>query len=162
MNSNDMNTLNKEDLVFLKKLGKKMNKQNNCCTQFPLFVIKQKVKRYGDSGWCSEVERLEEIDESLYCQKCLKKYEKGKKLPDYCEECDSECFAHYNWEDEIVENVGCFFTSKEAKEHILLNYYHYHNPFVYGISCWRNYEMQKVLEILSRLGGNGKALSHYK
>jgi len=160
-----MNTINEEDLKFLIDTGKEMNKQNNRCTQFPVFVVMHKVKVYGDSSYCSEVERKNREDynaEEVLCDKCQKLFDKDKKLPDYCEECGSDGFSWFNWEDKIEDGCGVFLTAKAAQRHIDENYYHYYKPFTYGISCWRNPEMQKVLEILSKLGGNGEALSHYK
>jgi len=157
--------MEQKDLDFLIELGKEMNTQNNRSTQFPAFVVMQKVKVYGDSSYCSEVERKNSDDynwEDVLCDKCQKLLEDGKELPDLCDDCNDEGFLWFNWEDKIVDNCGMFLTAKAAQRHIDENHYHYNKPFTYGISCWRNYEMQRVLEILSKLGGNGEALSHYK
>lgn len=154
--------ISKEDEKFLLDLSRKMKKQNNRATQFPMFVIKQKVKVYGDSSWCSEVERKEEFDLEDYngnsnlCEKCEKIYEEQgafSELPDYCEECDSDIYVWFNWEDETVEDCGSFFLAEEAQKHIDANDYHYHKPFVYGIPSWRNYDTQRVLTILAGLEG---------
>lgn len=153
--------LTKENLDFLIDLGKRMNAQNNRATQSPMFVVKQKVRVYGERGWCSETERRDDSDGEL-CEECQKIEEEGGELPEYCPHCDDECFVSFNWEDEIVEDCGAFFTAEAAQNHIDCNGYHYHKPFVYGIPSWRNPEMKKVLEILSILGNDGgKPLDHY-
>lgn len=146
--------MKQKDLEYLIELGKKMNLQSPRSTQFPMFVVKQKVKVYGDKDWCAERERREDYD-SAVCETCETNYADGagEDYPDDCSECDEECFVHFNWEDEIVEVCGSFFTAEEAQKHIDLNSYHYRKPFVFGIPSWRNPEMQRVLNILSKLGG---------
>ena len=153
--------MNKEDLKFLKELGKKMNAQDNRATQFPMFVVKQKVKQYLNEDYCSECERREEYNGSL-CDKCQKLVDNDEELPERCDDCPSDVFDWFEWKDKIVEDCGAFFTAEEAQEHINMNSYHYTEPFVYGIPSWRNYEMQKVLNILSKLGGDGESNNWYK
>jgi len=162
MQENKPVNLTSEDLNYLIELGKKMNQQSNRMTQFPMFVVKQKVKRYGDCSWCDEVERVDGVDYNDLCENCHKKMENNEDYSEYCDDCDEKSFVWFKWDDKIVEECGSFFTSEAAEQHIRLNHYHYHEPFVYGIPSWRNFEMQKVLKILSKLGGDGKALNHYK
>lgn len=147
-------------MIDIKKIGEKMVKQHNRMTQYPLFVIMQKVKRYGEQGWCNEAERKSDLDEDLFCESCAKKQDDGE-APDYCEACDSSCFVWFNWEDEIVDNVGVFFTEEECEEHIRLNGYHYTKPSSYVVSAWRNPEMQEVMRHLITLSGS-EIPSHYK
>jgi len=149
------------DLQFLRDLGNKINAQDPRGTQFPMFVIKQKVKVYGDSSYCSEKERREDYDGEV-CEKCQRILDEGGYLPEDCNDCDDECFVYFNWEDQIVENCGSFFTAEAAQQHIDQNYYHYTKPFTYAIGSWRNYELQNVLEILSKFGTGLEAISQYK
>lgn len=150
-----------KDLQFLIELGTKMNSQDNRATQFPLFQIRQKTKRYGQYDGCERDENYEGFGLCAECQKIAE--DSGMSdLPDNCPDCDDECYRYFVWEDVPVNDCGIFFTAEEAETHIKLNHYHYCEPYVYGISSWRNPEMQKVLEILSKLGGGGEAKPWYK
>lgn len=160
LNNGEVASFLEEDIRSLIELGKKINNQDPRGTQFPMFVIKQKVKVYGEQGCCSEHERREDYDGDV-CEDCQKLLDNDEELPDECWKCDDECFVNFNWEDQTVEDCGSFFTAEAAKEHIRLNDYHYNKPFVYAIASWRNYELQKVLEILSRLGTGNEAISTY-
>jgi len=159
-----INKISDEDLAFLVKLGKEMNACNNRGTQFPMFEIRQKVKRWVEVGedW-DERERVEDAQPYCLCPKCRELYDNDEDLPDDCDDCDEEAYNHYKLEDEIVDRCGMFFTDKQAQEHIDLNDYHYNQPFTYATGSWRNYDLQKVLEILSKLGSeDDKPLSHYQ
>ena len=150
------------DLKFLIELGKKMNAQDNRATQFVMFQVRQQEKVYTPDGDYST--RKDEIDGPDLCGNCFELYKENKDIPEKCEDWDCRgSFVHYNLEDAPVSDIGLFFTAKVAQAHIDQNHYHYDRPFVYGVSCWRNYEMQNVLEILSKLGSDdNQALSHYK
>lgn len=154
--------MNANDLFKLTELGVEINAQDSRSTQWPIFVIKQKVKAYGDSDWRENSERKEGNDRSEICESCDKLLEADKDLPDYCEDCPSDHFIWFDWEDETVDNCGFFFSAKAAQHHIDLNHYHYNKPFVYAVSAWRNPELQTILNLLSRLGNNGEALEQYK
>lgn len=121
----------------LEKIGKEMIRQNNRATQFPLFIIMEDVKVYGlDPDWQDcESEENEEGD-----------------------------LVYYRMEEQPNLSAGVFFTAKACEDHIRANHYHYNNPRSYGISAWRNYEMQTVmLEIVARgLEKGEKIPSHYK
>lgn len=156
-----MQNISEEDKKYLLELSKKMNSQDNRATQFPMFVIKQKVKVYGREECCDELERKEEQDDDEMCETCSEKYEEGTDLLDNCQDCDPRCFIEFNWEDETVEDAGSFFTAEAAQDHIDRNAYHYNKPFTYGIPSWRNPEMQIVLKIISSLE-TGEARSCYK
>lgn len=152
---NNKNMLEKEDLDFLIELGKKINAQDPRGTQSPLFIIKQKVKNYGPDGCCNEADRIDEPDRDYLCESCEKLLDNDEMLPEWCDHCDHDAFNWYNWEDApVIEDVGVFITAEAAQDHIDANDYHYCKPFTYGIGTWRNPEMKRVLEILSKLGSN--------
>ena len=151
--------MEKEDLDFLIELGKKMNEQNPRGTQNPMFIIKQKVRVYGESGCCNETERREDYDGDV-CDSCQKLLDNDEELPDDCPYCDDECFVHFNWEDEAVEDTSAFFTAEAAQEHIDLNDYHYHKPFTYATGTWRNPEMRRLQNILAKLGGDKDSITY--
>lgn len=157
--------MNDKDLQFLTELGRKMNAQDNRMTQFPMFQIRHKVKRYlsYDMDWDEKERNFDGGGE--ICEKCEENYADGEgdDYPNDCDECDVECFRYFVWEDEIVNNCGNFFTEEAAEEHIRLNHYYYYEPYTYAIGSWRNEELQEVLNILSRLGSdNGEAKNYYE
>lgn len=133
-------------------MAKQMAEQGNDATQYPLFVIKQKVKVYGESDWSSESERIPDGEGDL-CERCQKLEDENMDLPEFCYDCPSTLFAHFNWADETVDEVGVFFTKRAAKEHIRTNYYNYNQPFVFCTGAWRNPEMHKVMRWIFELAG---------
>jgi len=148
-----MFNISEENKKFLIELSEKINKQDNRATQYPLFQVRTKKRIYGEQGWRDECERKEDdsIEFDMMCKKCQELYKKDEELPNWCEECDSVCFAWYSLEYTPVEDCGLFFTAKAAQRHIDENSYHYTDPIVYGIGAWRNPEMQKVMQIISSL-----------
>lgn len=129
--------------MTIKDIGHEMAKQDNRATQYPMFVVYHMVERAVPDG-CGESRRKEELEEEWLCEDCLKLYHKDKELPDFCYNCDSECFWNCETELEPDLQAGVFFTAKACQEHIDANHYHYNEPVVYGIGSWRNPEMQAV------------------
>jgi hypothetical protein len=146
-----MLTLSNEQTRFLVELTEKLIRQDNRATQYPLFVIQIDKKAYGDSSWCSDAERKEDYDRNLMCGNCQEKWDKNIDVPDYCEDCDGDCFVWFNVEQEFDLNSGVFLTAEACEEHIRRNHYHYTNPKSYAVSAWRNPEMQEILKILFTL-----------
>lgn len=142
----------KEKLDFLHELGKKMNAQDNRGTQFPLFVVRQRVRKYNYNQDGEFSERLEDYDEDSLCEKCEKLADEGDVLPDECDDCESSSFVRYDLDYEFDMRAGVFFTEEACDAHIKANHYHYHEPSSYAIGAWRNWEMQKMLQIVSELG----------
>lgn len=147
----------------LEEIGKEMAVQNNRATQFPLFIIMADVERAVPEG-NGEKRRKDSDYQDFYrgmCAECSTKHEEDGTQPDYCEECDPDCF----WDCEISQEpdlrAGVFFTAKACQEHIIENHYHYTNPQVYGIGAWRNPEMQQVMFHLIEKAGK-EVPSHYK
>lgn len=143
----------------LKQLALEMESQDNRATQYPLFVIMVDKKVYGSYEWCDEAERKEESDGEL-CSSCEKLADEGEELPEYCNNCDSDCFVWFKWEQDFDLEAGVFLTAKACDEHIRLNHYHYTNPRSYGISAWRNYEMQDIMKLIFDMIGLDTP-SHY-
>lgn len=135
----------------LLEIGAEMRTQNNRGTHLPLFVVMEDVKVYGEQSWCNEVERRSEYDRELLCEKCAVLAEGNDTLPDYCEDCDSDLYVWFNWEERESVKAGVFFTARACDEHIRLNGYHYCKPRSYAISAWRNPEMEAVMDFLKGL-----------
>lgn len=145
-------TLSDEQYKTIENIVNEMLTQSNRATQYPLFVVQEDVKVYGDESWCNHCERKEESDGEL-CEKCYQLQQDNEDLPDYCMDCDSDCFVWYNWEEQFDLRSGVFFTAKACEEHIRLNHYHYIKPRSYGIGNWRNYEMPEVMKLLFTITG---------
>jgi len=129
-------------------ISKEMNIQDNRCTDYPLFVVMVDEEHWCNEGIADKHKRIEETDPELLCEDCLAKYHEDDELPDFCEECDPDAFVWYRIVDHIDLNPGVFFTAKACQEHIDANKYHYNNPRVYGIGCWRNEEMRGVIDFM--------------
>lgn len=140
-------TISDEQFDFINGVAKEMEKQSNRATQFPLFVIQVDVKRYGDSSWCNEAERKDDSDGEM-CDSCEKLYDDSEEIPEYCSDCDSDCFVWFNWDTEFDLNAGVFFTAEACEKHIKQNDYHYTNPKSYAIGAWRNPEMEQFLGLI--------------
>ncbi len=150
-----------DEIAYL--TGRKMAEQDNRHTQYPLFVVRNKVKRYCAAEDAEFSDRYEFAPKNAICDDCRKQEEEGE-LPDQCrtDECLEEAFAWFNW--EWVEDIraGVFFTAEECERHLKKNAYHYHEEaHVYCVSAWRNPEMQAVMQHLIE-GAGMKVPSHYR
>ena len=146
--------------MTIKDIGKEMAKQNNRATQYPMFVVYHEVERAVPDG-CGESRRKPEMDSSLMCDKCCEMEEANENPPDYCPDCDEDCFWNCEVEPEPDLTPGVFFTAEACQKHIDENHYHYQKPVVYGIGSWRNPEMQLVQKHLLEIAGE-KIPSHYQ
>lgn len=133
----------------VEEIGKEMAKQKNFGTQYPLFALQEKVKR-----WVRD--EYEDHDGAELEQACEEHEETGDIVED-CEECSWNYFV---WETQYNLNPGIFLTEEAGLQHIKDNHYHYNEPSLYVVSAWRNYEMQLVMQHLIEQGGK-KVPSHY-
>lgn len=141
----------------LKAIGSEMVQQNNRATENVMFVIEVDKKVWVTAGEdYDERERVEDTNEFMLCESCAKDFEEsgGERPLESCEQCDEECFNHYRIERTFDLRAGVFLTAKACNEHIQANAYHYDNPKSFGISAWRNPEMQAVMQMLIFLSGN--------
>lgn len=143
-------------------IGKEMVTQSNRSTQYPLFVIQAEKRVWVAPGQdYDERQRAEDLNEFYLCESCEKLHDSEEELPDECEACDEEAFDHFRIEHYYDLAPGVFFTAKACDEHIASNHYHYRNPRSYGISAWRNYEMQEVMRHI--IGEHTSEIpSHYR
>jgi len=155
---NILDKISKEDQEFLEELSKEMNTQDKRCTAYVMFMIYDKIKVFrGDAG--NEIERkdIDYVDKNLLCEKCSKLNEDGEDLPETCEDCDPDCFYTFDWEDQPQNSYGVFFTAKACERAVQRYRHHFNKPFSYGISAYHSAEMQRVMEIISKLTlKNGK------
>lgn len=156
-----------DDFKTVRDLGVIMASQNNRGTQYPLYAVQVDKKVYMPhaAGWDYDgYERkdpdVEHVDDWYLCTDCQEKREKGKQLPDECDDCSPECFNWYMLEAELDMQPGLFLTELGCQNHIDANSYHYQNPRVYAVSAWRNYEMQAVMRQVIK-AGDAEVPSHY-
>ncbi len=152
------------DLVIKKKakiknISNEMRKQNNRCTQYPLFVIVDTVLRAAPYGQEDGRERIEETEPDSLCHSCLIRYQQDEDIPNECRDCEPKAFNYYIEVEEPQLEYGVFFTAKACDDCITSNHYHFRKPRSYGIGSYRNYEMQAVQQHLLSLTGN--IPSHY-
>jgi hypothetical protein len=133
------------------KTSNEMNTQNNRCAEYPLFVIQEDMEEWCNEGIADRCKRTEETDVDLLCEECSKIWDEDGELPENCENCEHDAFDWYRIVDHIDLNAGVFLTAKACQEHIDCNSYHYENPRVYGIGCWRNPEMEEVIKFMRGL-----------
>lgn len=144
-----------EDVGFLEELSKKMVEQNKRSTSYPLFVVYDREKIVGEG---SETERKEDQPEDLLCSECKKVEEEGGELPDWCINCDTECFWFFEWQDKIQENHGIFFTAEACDAYIRSRRYEFDKPYSYAISAYWSEEMKRVMDIIVNLTGDSQIL----
>lgn len=144
---------------ILQETSKNMRTQNNRATQYPLFVIQNRVKEWvaPEVGVGYEYKELkEDYDNDDICDSCMAAIESEKaEYPDEdCVYCSEGLYNHYNLKWEFDLTAGVFFTEEAAKKHIKQNYYHYHEDVrTYVVGAWRNPEMQEVMKMLVGLTG---------
>lgn len=135
----------------LNKIGKEMVKQSNRGTQSVMFIIQEEQTRPGNEDY-------DEIDHFAYrfCEEhSTEDWGEGEVIegkeddPSIDKQVLHDCFLCDNipmvkeYVDR-VRTVGTFFTEKAAQDHLDENHYHYGKTRIYGISSWRNPEMQSV------------------
>lgn len=161
--------LTAEDIKFLKELKHELNTQDNRITANPRFYQVQHDKFVGSAYKEGEYFEALHDGESLgiyeyskdgveEIKKCLREYydEDEEKLKEVEEietysldnsELGLECIIG-NYE-HVYSNA--FLTEKACKRHIEGNKHHYRNPIDYLQHAFRNPELEKVLEILSKI-----------
>lgn len=135
----------------LHKIGNDMVQQDCRITQNVLFVVQETVERVVPMGLADERRRVD-CDSPDYwkgmCETCAAMDENGDCLPDDCQDCDDNLFYWVAIERDLNFEAGVFFTEAACDAHIKQNHYHYNEPRSYGISAWRNPEMQAVMNDL--------------
>lgn len=155
------------DLLEISRL---MRTQSNRHTQFPLFVVVEKL----------EVPKPEDCGEhtqyysSEYPSLTVEQYEQFERAQDdythdvdvvkdvleligvsEVNDIDLEDYrkVDYDIEDVVSDRAGVFFTEAACELHIRQNHYHYKQPRSYVISAWRNPEMVETMQMLLKLTG---------
>lgn len=147
-----------EQYEFLMNLSKEINTQDNRITADPIFCVYQKVmtpmpEGCGEEGWINEDgnlltdEDINEIaDEYNEEHKDDKEKTEFKDDEEILEELEYRK-VNYEFKDVLVSGQP-YFSEKAAQDHIDCNHYHYHKPFTYVESAWRNDEWQVIRGII--------------
>lgn len=150
-----------EQYDFLRNLSKELKTQDNRITANPVFCVYEKKIVFVPDD-CGDHINWFDNEGSILSKKDIKKiikeYLKDNKDSSILDEEDileelEYRKASYNIEDVKVSGQS-YFTEKAAQKHIDQNHYHYKEPFVFAESAWRNYEFQKLREIILNLTNN--------
>lgn len=139
----------------MKEIGEEMNEQDKRSTAHVIFVIQSKRRRVATEFEDADIFEYtdadnETIDEENICEGCK----------DYFGDCKKETPCYENkigyveeWVFDFDSGGAFFFTAKACDIHIENNRHHYGKEArSYGISAYRNLELQKVMHYLSALG----------
>jgi len=143
---------------FLKNLAKTIqDEQENLSpthiTTDPCFCVYRKdyciaeTDFYDDNGWVDDEGDWIGYDNifGFVKQKLRDGYEfKNRTFDEIMDELDMRSFSR----KEIDVFVGAYLTQIAAQKHIDQNHYHYHKPFIFVNSFWRNCEMISLRNLL--------------
>jgi hypothetical protein len=149
-----------EQFEALKKIAELLKTQNNRCTENPIFCIYEKrevTKPEGcgdEKGWIIDGDLLNEEDalQAVSDWRMDNPDREKDKLTDY-EVLTDELEGteiEFSIEDVRVDQGQYYFTEESAQRHIDLNHYHYHQPFTYVESAWRNPEWELIQAVLTQ------------
>lgn len=162
--------LTAEDVKFLKELKHELNTQDNRMTANPRFYQIQHDRFVpsidGDGNYFEAVRDGESLGIYTYDDEGLEEL-KDVLLADYDEEYSEDVEEINSLKLEKLDNdsldlkcypgdyehvyLNAFLTERACKEHIEANRHHYRNPVDYLSYGFRNPELEKVLEILSKI-----------
>lgn len=164
-----VSNLTEEDIKFLKELKHELNTQDNRITANPRFYQIQSEKFVGNvykEGEYFEVlhdgesigifeysrDGVEELKQHLreYYDEDEEKLKEIEEIETYNldnSELNLECIVG----DYEHVYVNAFLTEKACKRHIEGNKHHYRNPVDYLQFAFRNPELERVLDILSKI-----------
>lgn len=121
-----------DDFKTVQLTGKRMAEQDNRGTQYPLFVIQNRIQR--QPGIHEDADGVDHDDD-------------GNELP-------------FKYEYVFDLQAGIFFTQHAALKHLTENAHHYNKPKIYAVGAWRNPEMQAVMRSIIK-AGDQEVPSHY-
>ena len=169
--------LSNEEYEFLKELQHELNTQETDGNAQPVFWgVEETVEecrgeygdfggdpyiRYDDGKWTLE-EAIEEVNENIidYPQDIISEWEDVDKT---CVEDVYEFMSErLKWDTvygvvyiEKVERVtpftGAFLTKRACKNYIERYGYNHNNPHTYAMTAYRNFELQKLVNIIKNL-----------
>lgn len=171
-------TLTAEQELFINGLTESMETQSNRATQYPLFYVYEKEDIWVDGDASSDriaftndegSETNEEEDSDGNVWKFDGDWSGDWRCEDTGETIDEdEAIERFGLRrinlkeiDKPVVDAGPFLTEAAAQRHIDTNSHHYNKPYIYVNSCFRNYEMQGLLQLLFALAGK-EVPSQYK
>ncbi|TDX48300.1 hypothetical protein [Orenia marismortui] len=164
--------LSKEEMEFLKDLGRELKEQDNLGTAKPLvWQIREDKKVFGLDPLYAEdrvcivdcegntfytvEEAMEDIEDWHYSNdeevpQKVKEMDDLEELFNYMSDELGMDDLHYTGYEETHEYKGAFLTRKAAEIHLKKNHYHYKNGTVYCNHGWRNPELKRLLEIVEK------------
>lgn len=170
-----ISNLTKEDVKFLRELKQELNTQDNRMTANPRFYQIQHERFVasfdGEGNYFEAVSNGVRLGIYTYDDEGLEEL-KDVLLADYDEEYSEDVEEINSLKLEKLDNdsldlkcyggdyehvyVNAFLTERACREHIAANRHHYRNPVDYLNYGFRNPELEKVLEILSKIEIEGE------
>lgn len=170
-----MLNLSKEDIQFLKDLGKELREQDTDCQASPRFwTVGDYEERIGGEGYGSEVKylipdwdyalltfdelklRLLEDEDNDFTPEELEEIKNIEYYDDilsYIRGCCEEPREVEVSKEHIKHNNTMFITKQDAKDHIKANHYHYtKEAHTYGLTAWRSPKVERLWKILEKIG----------
>lgn len=168
--------INKEDYEFLKDLQHELNTQTNDGNADPVYwgVMEKcevltrdfdgEARIPYDDGAYSVEELVKDIEDALqdYDEDTCNVWkevdkEDAQEVADFAV-CDLGWTSIYNEDIYYVKDEkrvstfsGAFLTKRECQNHINANKYHYDEPHTYAMTAYRNFELERLLNILKTI-----------
>lgn len=147
-------TVTDEQYDFLINLSKELHSQDSRATADPIFCAYELERFYTEDGAHEcYVSSDGEVDDDFIKESIVQYREDNVG----CLLDDEEIIEELNYRKvhydirEVPVSGQYYFSEKAAQGHINQNSYHYHKPFTYAESAWRNYEWQTIREIIMNL-----------
>jgi len=173
-----------EQYEVLKKMSQSMVMQDSRATRLPLYCVAEWVMEpaHEDCGDLQyylpnsegttftedELQKMFKDKEEFLCEfgtgNEQKDNELYNKIKENIDEYDINCLIDFLeataiWLTRVRRIVDgqIYLTEKGAQRHIDNNGYHYLEPHVYVTSCWRNYELETLMDVVHDIENEGGA-----
>jgi len=164
--------MKKEDIEFLKDLQHELNTQTNDGNASPVYWGVLETKTVGVPEGCGDDEMVVCDDRTYTCDEFVEhvdEYVDGQEegiawcdvdksdiesvIDFYNDMCgvDEARLISTRQEDFISMNTGAFLTKRACKEYIERFGYNHSNPRTYAMTAYRNFELERLLHIISEL-----------
>lgn len=141
-------------MLKLIDLANEISKQDNSHTQYPIFEVREMERVYGKD--------LQLPDGHIYVDPndFEVSFEEEQDALEYCRENDIDLEDLEVFEYQEVEKTVAYFLTRDATQtYIDQNSHHFHEPFIYIESAWRNWQIQSLVAEIFKLAD--RELPHF-
>lgn len=167
---NELRTISKEDIAFLKDLQhERLTQHNDYCAEPVIWFVAQEKEVPAPDG-CGDKQYITDGEGNYFDFQEAKEHAKDNEL-DSEENIDSISYLEdmadflnekeetneyrvvaFNIERNFIDyQPGCFLTKRSCKDHIEANDHHYSNGHTYGPTAWRNPEFERLMKIIETI-----------